>query len=75
MHTTRRWDEQRADEAHIVVRREPAHHDFARAYIPGGAHHVHVCLQVALRDDDALRIPGRPGRVLQEDHIVGADRR
>ncbi len=66
--------EPRADEAHIVIERQPAHADIGRAELHGLADGAHIGEQVGVREDDALGASGRAGGVLQQRDVTGLAR-
>ncbi len=59
-----------ADQSHIVSQRHPA--EAAIVIDPAGRldDRAHVCTQVGMRQAHALRVAGRPGRVLDECEIA-----
>ncbi|NKA55413.1 hypothetical protein GO279_04174 [Ralstonia solanacearum] len=55
-----------ADQAEVVVRRQPVDHDLVAPHPPLGGHRRDIGEQIAVGHHDALRGAGGTGRVLQE---------
>ena len=62
----------RADQAHVVVQRQPADEPIARRDGGGAADRPEVRKNVCMTEDDALRVARASGRVLQKCRIGGA---
>jgi hypothetical protein len=60
-----------ADQAHVVVERQPGDEDVLAVDLEGLAHGAQVGEQVGVRQHDALRVAGAAGGVLQEGDVVG----
>ena len=72
----RHRDREEPDQAHVVVQRQPRHHDVVAATSPAAsAAGVDVRRQHPVGDHHALRLAGRAARVLQDDEPLGVGRR
>eukprot|EP00968_Pinguiococcus_pyrenoidosus_P004587 scaffold301_cov243-Pinguiococcus_pyrenoidosus.AAC.92 len=60
-----------ADQAHVVILRQPADHDRVLHSLQVGRNRLEVVCKVAEGDLDALRLRSRPGSELKERHVVG----
>ncbi len=60
------WLQNAADQAEVVIRRQPVDHDLVAPHLPLRGHCREIGEQVAVGHHDALRGAGGTGRVLQE---------
>ena len=61
---------QEPDQSHVVIQREPRHHDVVVVELGGGGDGVEVRSEHAVGDHHALGLAGGPARVLQNDEAL-----
>ena len=63
---------QHANQPHVVMKRQPAHHHGFLCQTESHLYALQVVNEVSVRDDNTFGITGRSGRVLQKSGIVRA---